>query len=187
MWDHFVERQSDKKVVCQYEDGNKAKCGTALRMNLTTMAYHLTDVHGLEQGSPAKKQKLMTSSKSMFGSGVILTEKEHLCLTWACNALSYELVDDKHFRRSFGLVIPQCDVGCATFGSSCWLLSAGVSRVTLSADMILFAQKMKAALGKVVMGEAVTLAVDGGKVHRKLQSLSIIVGQRAYYLLSIPV
>ena len=85
-------------------------------------------------------------------------------------------------------------MGCATFGSSCWLLSAeaealeaGVSRVTLSADMILFAQKMKVALRKVVMGEAVTLAVDGGKVHRKLQSLSIIVGQRAYYLLSIPV
>ena len=49
--DHLTERKSDKKnVVCQYEVGNKAKCGAELGANLTTMAYHLTCVHHIERG-----------------------------------------------------------------------------------------------------------------------------------------
>ena len=57
----------------------------------------------------------------------------------------------------------------------------------MSEEMLLLAQRMRAALAKVVLGESVTLAIDGGKIHRKLQSLSIVVGKKAYYLRSIPV
>ena len=48
--EHFNKGKSDKKVVCQYEDGNKAKCGAELGANLKYMAYHLTRVHHVEQG-----------------------------------------------------------------------------------------------------------------------------------------
>ena len=40
-------------AVCQFEDSNKMKCGAELRVNLTTMAYHLTKVHGLEKFAPS--------------------------------------------------------------------------------------------------------------------------------------
>ena len=38
-----------------------------------------------------------------------------------------------------------------------------------------------------VKGQYVTLAIDGGKVHHKLQSLSIICDRKAYYLTSVAV
>lgn len=52
----------------------------------------------------------------------------------------------------------------------------------LSEDMKKFAEKARSLLQKVICGEAVTLALDGGTVHRKLQSLSVIVKGKAFYL-----
>ena len=58
-------------------------------------------------GAPANEQMLLTAPRAMSETRIILTKHEQLCLTWACNGLSYELIDEKHFRRTFGLVIPQ--------------------------------------------------------------------------------
>ena len=50
-----------------------------------------------------------------------------------------------------------------------------------------FAHRMREAVSMKVKGQYVTLAIDGGKVHHKLQSLSIICDRKAYYLTSVAV
>lgn len=40
---------------------------------------------------------------------------------------------------------------------------------------------------KQLRGQFVTLAIDGGKVHKKLMSMSVICNKKAYYLTSSPV
>ena len=95
--------------MCQYQDVNGVICGDRLEYgkNTSSLSYHLVNKHGLQKGAPAQKQKLMTlQPKSLSASGFILSEREQLCLTWACNELSYELVDDPHFRRSLGIALP---------------------------------------------------------------------------------
>jgi hypothetical protein len=36
----------------------------------------------------------------------MMTEKETFCATWALNALSFDLIDDRMFRKSFNPSIP---------------------------------------------------------------------------------
>ena len=53
--------------------------------------------------------------------------------------------------------------------------------------MLKFSKRLHDVLAVRIAGEGVTLALDGGKVHRKLQSLSVIVGGKAFYLTSFTV
>lgn len=50
--------------------------------------------------------------------------------------------------------------------------------------MVKFASRIKDVLAAAVKGQFVTIAVDGGKVHKKLQTVSVIVNQRAFFLKS---
>lgn len=101
----------------------------------------------------------------MSSSAFVVTEKEHLCLTWATNALAYALIDDGNFKKAFGLVYPP-----------------GVSAHSLSTDMIAFGNRLVTLLQSRLRGQAVTLALDGGKIHKKVQSMSVICDGKAYYL-----
>ena len=69
VWDHF--KKKDRKAVCQYEDTNGVVCGAAIDFQKTTssMSYHLVNVHGLAEGAPAKKQKVLTGMKSVSSTG----------------------------------------------------------------------------------------------------------------------
>jgi len=53
--------------------------------------------------------------------------------------------------------------------------------------MLLLAERMRGILSKKIQGQAVTLALDGGTIHKKLQSLCLIVAGQSFYLKSIPV
>lgn len=46
---------------------------------------------------------------------------------------------------------------------------------------------MRQEVSKILCGQNVTLAIDGGKVHHKLQSLSVICNKKAFYLTSVSV
>ena len=46
---------------------------------------------------------------------------------------------------------------------------------------------MRVECAKRLAGQNVTLAIDGGKVHHKLQSMSVICNKKAYYLTSVAV
>ena len=110
--------------MCQHQHTNGAICGVALEFSTSSLSYHLVNVHGIAKGSLAKRHKLIPKMNSVSSAGMcyhffvhvlkrllvsafVPNAKEQLCLTWACNALAFEVLDDLHFRRSFGLLIPQ--------------------------------------------------------------------------------
>ena len=77
-----------------------------------------------------------------------------------------------------------CPLGCgSTLRKKMAKLSVNL-RHELSKEMVTFAEKMRSILGKRIFGKTVTLALDGGKIHHKMQSLTILVGLQAYYLMS---
>ena len=170
VWDHFKDKNPGGKVICQVDDAEGKRCGAELNFNLTSMAYHLTHVHGLQKGSPSKRQKLMPTSKIMTRKAILLSEKEQMCLAWAANGLAYDVLDEPNFKAAFKCSIP-----------------SGFGRKELSSEMILFAEKMREILSKKIHGQPVTLALDGGTIHKKLQSLCLIVGGQSFYLKSVPV
>jgi len=117
------------------------------------MAYHLTNVHGLQKGSPSKKQKRIVSSHFITNKAATINDKEQICLCWAANGLAYEVIEDPNFKVAFKASIP-----------------LGLDRKELSAQMLLLAERMRGILSKKIQGQAVTLALDGGTIHKKLQS-----------------
>ena len=60
------------------------------KKSTTSLAYHLTNVHGLEKGAPAHQQKRLKLGPSSSPFSLALTEKEVVCATWALNGLSLQ-------------------------------------------------------------------------------------------------
>lgn len=54
----------------------------------------------------------------------------------------------------------------------------------LAKEMVDFAEKLKIKFAERLNGQNVTIAVDGGKVHKKLQTVSVLMGGKAYFLKS---
>jgi len=102
VWGHFKDKgPAGGKVVCQFDDAQGKRCGTELNFNLTSMAYHLTNVHGLQKGSPSKKQKRIVSSHFITNKAATINDKEQICLCWAANGLAYEVIEDPNFKVTF--------------------------------------------------------------------------------------
>jgi hypothetical protein len=53
--------------------------------------------------------------------------------------------------------------------------------------MVDFAGRLRQRLAERLKGQFVTIAVDGGKVHKKLQTVSVLMGGNAYFLKSTKV
>ena len=85
---------------------------------------------------------------------------------WALNGLVYDLVEEKHFRHLFTIVIPPGV--CLLRDPNLAKLFSGLNRHTLSRDMQIFAEKMRGVLAKAIAGEGLTVAVDGGTFQRKI-------------------
>lgn len=60
-------------------------------------------------------------------------------------------------------------------------------RQELSREMIDFAGRLKAKFEERLKGQNVTIAVDGGKVHKKLQTVSVLMDKKAFFLKSTKV
>ena len=106
---------------------NGKPCGAEISYTSSTssLTHHLANVHGLQKGTPSKKQKTLHWGKAIGKSAQFpLNEKELMCVTWACNGLAYDLVDDQLFRRCFAGAIP-----------------CGMNRVNLSSEMIALADR----------------------------------------------
>jgi len=124
VWEHF--KKEDGKAICQHKDANNVICGAklALGSNTSSLSYHLTSKHGLAKGAPSKKQRLLPQQQTcmpnsrrlalptFWGRGLVtskacvLSQSEEFCLTWALNGLAHDLVEEKHFRHLFTMVIP---------------------------------------------------------------------------------
>jgi len=109
-----------------------------------------------------------------------MNTNEVICTTWACNGLSYNLIDDSLFGRAFCMAIP-----------------VGLNRIQLANTMVQFSgvliqprdeqfasfaiDHLKERLAAVLKNQSVTLALDGGVVHKKLQCICIICNKKACF------
>ena len=111
VWQHFKKPQTKgEKATCSVlkADGNPCGAQVGCSAGTSSLAYHLTSVHRMEKGCPLKKQRKLTWGSAIGTSPVFpLNDKELLCVTWASNALSYDLVEDPLFRRCFAASIPR--------------------------------------------------------------------------------
>lgn len=128
VWSHFAKpEKKGEKAICQVVGTNGKACGAQIIYSTSTssLGYHLTSVHGLQKGTPSKKQKTLQWGKAIGKSPEFpLNDKELLCVTWACNGLAYDLVDDNLFRRCFAGALP-----------------CGMTRKKLSSEMVLLAER----------------------------------------------
>lgn len=46
---------------------------------------------------------------------------------------------------------------------------------------IIFADRMKDKFARIIKGQCVSLAIDGGKVQRKLQTVSVLCDKKSYF------
>ena len=110
VWGHFTKpAKKGDKATCAIVGSNGKLCGAQIAYTSSTssLAYHLTSVHGLERGTPSKKQKTLKWGHYIGTSPEFpLNERELLCVTWASNGLAYDLIEDALFRRCFGGSIP---------------------------------------------------------------------------------
>jgi hypothetical protein len=111
VWLHFKKPKSKgEKAICQVPKADGAPCGAGIAWlsGTTSLGYHLTSVHKLERGAPSKRQKTLKWGTTIGTSPSFpLNDKELLCVTWASNGLSYELIEDTLFRRAFASCIPR--------------------------------------------------------------------------------
>ena len=89
VWGHFTKpAKKGDKATCAIVGSNGKLCGAQIAYTSSTssLAYHLTSVHGLERGTPSKKQKTLKWGHSIGTSPEFpLNERELLCVTWASN------------------------------------------------------------------------------------------------------
>ena len=111
VWHHFQKPTAKgTKATCLVPKADGKPCGTLIGCSAGTssMTYHLENVHKMEKGCPSKKQRTLKWGSAVGPSPVFpLNDKELLCLTWASNGLSYDLVEDTLFRRCFASSIPR--------------------------------------------------------------------------------
>jgi hypothetical protein len=186
VWDHF--KKSGGKAVCTVRLANGQPCGQALewKQSTTSLAYHLTNVHDLQRGAPVPNQKKMKFGPPSCSTPWVLNQKEILCATWAANGLSYDLIEDNLFRKCFGSIIPP------GFGRCVPIPMAKIPRVfsprqELSREMVDFAGRMKSKFLERLKGQNITIAIDGGKVHKKLQTICVLMEGKAFFWKSTPV
>ena len=91
VWAHFTKPdKKGEKALCGLLGSNGKPCGAQIAYTSSTssLAYHLTSVHGLEKGTPSKKKKTLKWGPSIGKSQEFpLNERELLCVTWASNGL----------------------------------------------------------------------------------------------------
>ena len=97
--------------MCLVKDADGKECGVALSFKHSTssLAYHLTDVHKLEKGEPAHKQRKIgftMSNPVIFG----MNAKEFVQL-----GLAFELIDFKIccLARSLPLLMEESGDSCS--------------------------------------------------------------------------
>ena len=184
VWAHFVKNGNQAK--CKVVDIHGKECGEVLTYKGATssLSYHLVERHHLQKGEPAHKQPKIDAYAEK-PSGFTLSAKEALCVTWAVNALTYELIDNPLFRMSFRSSIP-LGFNRVQLSAEMVLLSGGLSH-TIFHQTILALDRLRGRFAEVVRGQFVTLAIDGGQVQRKLQTVTVICNKKAYFWQAVKV
>ena len=79
-------KQKGNKAVCQVveADGKPCLADFVYTSGTSSIAYHLTSVHVLQKGVPAKRQKVIHWGCAVGNSPTFpFNDKELLCVTWA--------------------------------------------------------------------------------------------------------
>ena len=159
-----TEYQCTVKVV-KTEGAAPVLCGCKIlskNSNTTGLNKHIRDRHPLEYEQLLKSQGDITS---MFPSSKDQQQRENITLTFAENALPYQLVDSSSFRRAFGDRIPP-----------------GFHRKELSHATKVMKQADEAKLMQLLKEKDVFLLVDGGTLNRfKLLNACLGYNGAAYF------
>ena len=143
----------------------------ATTTSTSTLMFHLKENHDISdknfQDSISKLQKTMDRWVSCNEEG--FTKTEEFCVRWATCGLSYCLVDNQRFRKTFSLSYP-----------------SNINRKIISLSMIKLSEKFDSAVKDKIRGFPCTLCFDGWtNQHQKIVNLVVICEGFAYYLNSV--
>lgn len=165
VWAHFRKpAKKGDKALCQVPTSTGQPCGAhiAVGNGTSSLAYHLTSLHGIERNVLPKKQKVLQWGKAIGTAPEFpLKERELLCVAWAANGLSYDLVEDPLFRRCFSASLP-----------------IGMNRHKLSEEMVALSERSRFHLPKTLFLPASLCSQDEGSCVHESQGTVCNAGHR---------
>ena len=146
------EFEGKTECLVESNDGKVCQNTFSSTTGTSTLKLHLKEKHSISkkdtQDSSAKRQKMINGW--IARNEEEFTKTEEFCITWATCGLSYSLVDNKRFRKTFSASYP-----------------ANMNRKSISESMMKLAEQFDRAVKDKIRGCACTLCF-GGWTKRRL-------------------
>jgi hypothetical protein len=167
VWDHW-DRIAGGKVRCKH-CGEEREC----KDSTSGLSYHTKFVHKVDPATSAvaqvagqKRQRTLNQCEAAAARKEQLTKAELNAVLWARGGLSFRTLDDPLFRELYGSCIP-----------------VGLTRKTMSQEVVKVAEKWRGELAAVLRGKLVTIGLDGwtNTRHKKMVNFVILNRQEAWF------